>query len=87
VGDYKKQTTCTKHYYWSFRNAGQQSDHIYYSSHGDVTLHYTSYQPLQALQKCCAKTILLSQISIFCSVTEIFTEADGEEFCKQILAT
>jgi hypothetical protein len=87
VRDYKKQTAWTNHHYWSIRSAGQQSDHIYYSSQEDVTLHYTFYQPLQALQKCCAETILLSQISIFFRVTEIFTEVDGEEFCIQILAT
>jgi hypothetical protein len=60
---------------------------MYYSSQGDVTLHYTFYQPQQALQKCYAETILLSQMSIFCRVTEIFTEVYGEDFRRQILAT
>lgn len=39
---------------------------------------YTFYQPQQTLQKCCTETILLSQTSIYCRVTEIFTEVNGE---------
>jgi hypothetical protein len=50
----------------SERNMEQQLNHIYYTLlWQSVRLCYAFYQPQQTIQKCWAKTILLSQTSIF----------------------